>query len=193
VVELDTVRREWTLTDAEGNAVATVTDDRVTGRTLGAETGSTSWAEIEVELAGHGTPDVLDRIEAVLGRSGVHRSASASKLGRMLADRIPPAPARPAAGEDATAGNVVVAYLWEQADAIRTADPAIRRDVPDSVHAMRVACRRMRSTLQSFRALLDRERTDAVVAELRWLAGELGGARDLARSIPSTGCWPPLP
>ena len=51
--------------------------------------------------------------------------------------------------------------------------------LPDSVHAMRVACRRMRSTLQSFRALLDRERTDAVVAELRWLAGELGGARDL--------------
>ena len=179
VVELDTVRREWTLTDAEGNAVATVTDDRVTGRTLGAETGTTSWAEIEVELAGQGTPEVLDRIEAVLGRSGVHRSASASKLGRMLADRIPPAPARPAAGEDATAGNVVVAYLWEQADAIRTADPAIRRDVPDSVHAMRVACRRMRSTLQSFRALLDRERTDSVVVELRWLAGELGGARDL--------------
>ena len=73
----------------------------------------------------------------------------------------------------------MLAYLWEQADAIRAADPAIRRDVPDSVHAMRVACRRMRSTLQSFRALLDRERTDAVVAELRWLAGELGGARDL--------------
>jgi hypothetical protein len=58
VVELDTVRREWTLTDAEGNAVATVTDDRVTGHTLGAETGATSWAEIEVELAGHSTPDV---------------------------------------------------------------------------------------------------------------------------------------
>jgi CHAD domain-containing protein len=66
-----------------------------------------------------------------------------------------------------------------QADAIRATDPAIRRDVPDSVHAMWVACRRMRSTLRTFRTLLDRERTDAVVAELRWLAGELGGARDL--------------
>ncbi len=88
VVELDAVRREWTLTDAKGNTVAT--DDRVTGHTLGAETGATSWAEIEVELAGQGTLDVLDRIEAVLGRTGVHRSASASKLGRVLADRIPP-------------------------------------------------------------------------------------------------------
>jgi CHAD domain-containing protein len=44
---------------------------------------------------------------------------------------------------------------------------------------MRVACRRMRSTLQSFRTLLDRDRTDGLVAELRWLAGELGGSRDL--------------
>ena len=32
---------------------------------------------------------------------------------------------------------------------------------------------------QSFRALLDRSRTDDLVVELRWLAGELGGARDL--------------
>ena len=44
---------------------------------------------------------------------------------------------------------------------------------------MRVACRRMRSSFQSFRALLDRSRTDDLVVELRWLAGELGGARDL--------------
>jgi len=73
----------------------------------------------------------------------------------------------------------VLAYLWEQADAIRAADPQIRRDAPDSVHRIRVACRRMRSTLQSFQALLDRDRTDGLVAELRWLAGELGGARDL--------------
>ena len=132
-----------------------------------------------MELAEHGTPEVLDRIEEVLARAGVHRSASASKLGRVLADRIPPAPARPAARKDATAGEVVLAYLWEQADAIRAADPQIRRDAPDSVHGMRVACRRMRSTLQSFRTLLDRDRTDDLVAELRWLAGELGGARDL--------------
>jgi CHAD domain-containing protein len=73
----------------------------------------------------------------------------------------------------------VLAYLWEQADAIRAADPQIRQDAPDSVHSMRVACRRMRSTLQSFRTLLDRDGTDGLVAELRWLAGELGGSRDI--------------
>jgi CHAD domain-containing protein len=187
VAELDTVRREWTLTEAGGGAVATVTDDRVTGRTLVAQsdggTGVTTdplqWAEIEVELAEHGTPEVLDRIEEALARAGVQRSGSASKLGRVLADRVPAPPPRPVADADATAGDVVLAYIAAQADALRAADPQVRRDAPDAVHAMRVACRRMRSALQSYRALLDRAHTDDLVAELRWFAGELGGARDL--------------
>jgi CHAD domain-containing protein len=187
VVEVATVRREWTLTDDEGRAVATVTDDRVTGRTLengvsggsGMDTDTEEWAEIEVELAEHGTAVLLDRIEDALARAGVQRSASSSKLARVLADRIPEAPAPPRADPGASAGDVVLAYLHEQANALRATDPQVRRDASDGVHQMRVACRRMRSTLQSFRALLDRSRTDDLVVELRWLAGELGGARDL--------------
>ena len=187
VVELDTVREEWTLTDDRGEPVATVTDDRVTARHLdtGVERGTVvdteplEWAEIEVELAGNGTPEVLDRIEEALRAAGVQRSASASKLGRVLAGRVPPAPPRPVAGREATAGEVVLAYVTEQAETIRATDPLVRRDAPEAVHAMRVACRRMRSAFQSFRALLDRSRTDDLVAELRWFAGELGAARDL--------------
>lgn len=181
VVALDTERREWTLTDAAGDAVATVTDDRVTARTLPDDDGTDPlrWAEIEVELAEHGTADALDRVEEVLVAAGVHRSASASKLGRVLAGRVPAAPPRPVADAGATAGDVVLAYLAAQADAIRATDPLVRRGAGDGVHEMRVACRRMRSTLQTFRPLLDRARTDDLVAELRWFAGELGGARDL--------------
>ena len=74
---------------------------------------------------------------------------------------------------------MVLAYVGEQADAIRVTDPLVRRNAPDSVHAMRVACRRMRSTMQSFRVVLERDRTDHLVDELRWLASQLGGARDL--------------
>src|SRR5690349_10616276 len=85
----------------------------------------------------------------------------------------------PEAGRDATAGEVVLGYLAEQAAAIRATEPQVRRRADDAVHAMRVACRRMRSALQSFRMVLDRDRTDALVAELRWLAGQLGDARDL--------------
>jgi CHAD domain-containing protein len=177
VVELNTARREWTLADRDGNPLATVTAARVTGQTLSAPTGVTRWEEIEVELAEGGTPEVLDRIEQVLLDAGARRAGSWSKLGRVLADRLPPP--RPEVGEQATAGEVVLAYLAEQAEAMKTTDPRMRRGSPDSVHAMRVACRRMRSTMQSFRTVLDRDRTDALVAELRWLAGQLGGARDL--------------
>jgi CHAD domain-containing protein len=184
VVELATLRREWTLTDSDGRAVATITDDRVTGRILdeaeaGAETAAQRWAEIEVELTEHGTPRVLDRIERLLARADVHRSESSSKLARVLGDRVPTAVPPPAVGAGASVGAVVLAYLHEQADAIRLTDPQIRQNAQEGVHAMRVACRRMRSTLQSFRPLLDPSRTDWLVGELRWLAGELGGARDL--------------
>lgn len=203
VAEIDAVRQEWTLTDAQGETVATVTDDRVTARILGAgsaggttvDTEPLEWAEIEVELAGAGTPEVLDRIEDVLLRAGVHRSAAPSKLSRVLAERVPPAPPRPVAGPDATAGQVLLAYVAEQAETIRATDPQVRRDTPEGVHDMRVACRRMRSSFQSFRPLLDRGRTDDLVVELRWLAGELGGARDLevqeARIVADVAALPP--
>jgi len=54
----------------------------------------------------------------------------------------------------------------------------VRRDEPDSVHQMRVASRRLRSTLQSFGAVIPRPATAQLVAELRWLGGVLGEARD---------------
>jgi hypothetical protein len=64
-----------------------------------------------------------------------------STLARLLGERLPePAPAR-RPGSKATTGDVVLAYLREQAEAIRRVDPA--------VHQMRVAIRRMRSTLQA--------------------------------------------
>jgi len=54
-----------------------------------------------VELAEHGTPEVLDRIEQALLDAGAHRVEGWSKLGRVLADRLPPPPPRPVAGKDA--------------------------------------------------------------------------------------------
>lgn len=53
-----------------------------------------------------------------------------------------------------------------------------RTDAPDGVHKMRVASRRLRSALVTFRPLLQRERTDPLRSELKWIATELGGARD---------------
>ncbi|WP_055489993.1 CYTH and CHAD domain-containing protein [Streptomyces sp. TP-A0356] len=77
-----------------------------------------------------------------------------------------------------TAGDHVLSYVRAQRDAIVELDPAVRRDVPDSVHSMRVATRRLRSTFRSFGKVLDRRVTDPVADELKWLAGELGIDRD---------------
>ncbi|GAA2800911.1 hypothetical protein GCM10019017_53320 [Streptomyces showdoensis] len=54
----------------------------------------------------------------------------------------------------------------------------MRRGLPDAVHRMRVASRRLRSALTTYRKVLDRTVTDPVGEELKWLAGELGAARD---------------
>lgn len=177
VAELSTVRRLWLLTDGEGHDLVAVVDDHVTGRTLGEATETRTWREIEVELGDHGDTTLLDRLERRLDKAGIHRSDAPSKLARLLGQRLPQRPA--AAGRRSSLGAVVLAYLREQADAIRALDPAVRRDRPDAVHQMRVAIRRMRSTLAAYRALIPRAATRDLNGELAWLATVLGAARDL--------------
>ena len=76
------------------------------------------------------------------------------------------------------AGEVVLAYLDAQAAKLSVLDLAVRRDKPDAVHQMRVTVRRLRSTLQSFTSILSKAETEHVRAELKWLGGVLGAARD---------------
>lgn len=77
-----------------------------------------------------------------------------------------------------SAGDVVLAYLREQAEVLRALEPGVRRDEPDSVHQMRVAVRRLRSTLRTFGDVIGGPVADEVAGELRWLGTVLGGARD---------------
>jgi CHAD domain-containing protein len=118
-------------------------------------------------------------VERRLLKAGVHRSDARSKLARLLGDRLSAPKPAPRLGRRSTVGEVVLAYLREQADAIRWGDPAVRRDVPDAVHQMRVATRRMRSALQAYGTVVDRSAARELTDELKWLAGVLGGARDL--------------
>ncbi|MFE0702717.1 CHAD domain-containing protein [Streptomyces sp. NPDC058872] len=185
VVRLRSRRAVHHLTAPGGTLLAELSVDTVHAERLpGGETAD--WTEIEVELA-DGTEDetILDAIEKRLKKAGVRRSASPSKLARALeetggAGTAPDgAPAEPdAVPGPGTAGAAVLAYVREQVEVIVALDPAVRRDLPDAVHQMRVACRRLRSALTTYRKVLDRTATDPVGAELKWLAGELGAARD---------------
>jgi CHAD domain-containing protein len=193
VVRLRSARDVRDLVDAEGRLLAEVSVDAVRADRLTAGGGSAQWTEIEVELADGGDPDFLDKVDKRLRKAGVRPSRSASKLARALAETEPkrkkkgrpkarqdgkPASAASASAAPVTAGDHVLAYLRAQRDAIVQLDPAVRRDLPDSVHRMRVATRRMRSAFRSYDKVLDRAATDPIGEELKWLAGELGADRD---------------
>ncbi|MEU9306144.1 CYTH and CHAD domain-containing protein [Streptomyces sp. NPDC048256] len=180
VVRLRSSRDIRELVDARGRLLAEASVDAVRAdRQFGGE-GSAQWTEIEVELADGGDPVLLDKVEKRLRKAGVRPSKSASKLARALAETKGghPRPKDKGPAEPVTAGDHVLAYIRAQRDAIVELDPAVRRDAEESIHDMRVATRRLRSTFRSFRKVLDRKVTDPIAAELKWLAGELGVGRD---------------
>ncbi|MFE0190887.1 CHAD domain-containing protein [Streptomyces sp. NPDC058989] len=172
----------------------------------GGEPAEVRWREIEVELAGGGGggAGLLDEIGRALAAAGARPSSSASKLARALAE-TGQYPARPRKGgvegsgkgagkgsgkkskkskktekteKGRTAGDVVLRYVREQVRTIVALDPGVRRDLPDAVHQMRVATRRLRSAFRSYTKVLDRAATQPIGVELKWLAAELGVDRD---------------
>ncbi|MEU9172833.1 CYTH and CHAD domain-containing protein [Streptomyces sp. NPDC048420] len=177
VVRLRSDRDVRHLLDAEGRLLAEVSVDAVHAERLSGGVGDVQWTEIEVELADGGDPAFLDKVEKRLRKAGVRPSESASKLARALAETAPKKQS-PVTGDPVTAGDHVLAYVRAQRDAIVGLDPAVRQDAEDSVHSMRVATRRMRSTFKSYGKVLDRNVTDPIGDELKWLAGELGVDRD---------------
>lgn len=58
-------------------------------------------------------------------------------------------------------------------------DVLLRRRAPDALHQARVALRRLRSAISIFKEVVEDERSERLRDELKWLAGELGEARDL--------------
>ncbi|MFI5974872.1 CHAD domain-containing protein [Streptomyces sp. NPDC051452] len=178
VVRLRSARDVRHLVDAGGRLLAEASVDTVTADRLIGKGGSTQWTEIEVELADQADPAVLDRIDKHLRKAGVRPSTSPSKLVRALERTGGARPGHGRGAKPVTAGDHVLAYVREQRERILEYDPAVRRDVPDSVHQMRVATRRMRGTFRTFGKVLDPAVTDPIAAELKWLAGELGLDRD---------------
>lgn len=179
VVRLRSARDVHVLNGPDGEPLAEIGVDTVRAQRLHGGNRATAWTEIEVELADDGDPAFLDAVERRLRKAGIRPSASHSKLSRALAETSPRKkrqrehPASPR-----TAGDHVLTYVREQITDIVALDPAVRRGLPDSVHRMRVATRRLRSTFRTYRKILDRTVTDPVGVELKWLAAELGVDRD---------------
>ncbi|HTP16305.1 MAG TPA: CYTH and CHAD domain-containing protein [Streptosporangiaceae bacterium] len=187
VAAMRTSRGVLRLVDDAARTLAEIAADHVSARLPG-EPAEASWDELEVELV-TGDRELLTEIDARLRAAGARPAATATKLERALGERL--AAARQSAGgvdggaaagspltPQSPAGDVVLAYVRQQAAAVTRLDPLVRRDEPDAVHQMRVATRRARSVLQAFGEIIEREATRPLRGELKWLAAVLGQARD---------------
>jgi CHAD domain-containing protein len=76
--------------------------------------------------------------------------------------------------------ELVLDYLCTQIDELRAREPGVRIDSPDAVHRMRVATRRLRSSLATFGRLFSGAQAQHLRDELLWLGAVLGPVRDVA-------------
>ena len=174
-VRMTTQRTEWPLLAEDGTVLALVADDDVATEVIADPAAAQRWRELEVELV-DGDRALLRSVDKRLRKAGAAHSADLAKIVRALDGRWPDRPAP--AGPPGSAAAVVGDYMRAQRDAIVEYDPKVRRDEPDAVHKMRVATRRLRSTMKSYRPLWDRAATDHLRTELKWLADVLGRVRD---------------
>jgi CHAD domain-containing protein len=180
VATLRTTRRVVTLID--GAPAIEVVEDEVTATRTATPDDSETWREIEAEIL-EGDRDQLENVSAALFAAGAAEVKSASKLARALGDIGPmllpvPAEAKEKDVRKQSVSTVLAGLLATHVTSLVTQDRRVRRELPDSVHKMRVAARRLRATLRTFGPVLDSTKTDPIAAELRWLGEGLGAARD---------------
>lgn len=181
VVKLRTRRKGVRLHGHDGSPLAEVVDDEVSvldGRKIAAR-----FREIEIELAEKVSPDVAAAVRARLESAGAGRPDPTPKHVRALGPRAATPPqvgsAAESSGEVTPAVELVSGALSASTARLIIHDPRVRLGLdPEDVHQARVATRRLRADLRTFRTLLDPDWTSELRAGLRWLGGELGAVRD---------------
>ena len=187
VARIRTVRRTSRLVASDGSVLAELADDRVEGLPAQLDAEPRRWREWEVELR-NGDVELLDEVEELLAVHGVQRSQAQRKLALVLGAEPAVEVAVPGkVTKKSPASQLVHRWIVEQVREIELLDPVIRQREPEGVHGMRKACRRLRAALATFRPLVERELTDPVRDELRWLARSLGAARDDAVVVERIG------
>jgi CHAD domain-containing protein len=179
VASLSTLRRRVQLKNREGTLLAEVVDDDVS--VIQGLRVQSRFREVEVELKDQSAERLLDPILARLRGAGAADDDQSSKLVRALGARATAVPeVDPLALSSAsTAGELVRHVIAVSVASLMRHDPGVRLgDDLEDVHRARVATRRLRSQLRTFRTLLDTEWANALREDLRWLGGGLGSVRD---------------
>jgi CHAD domain-containing protein len=180
VARLLTRRDRVVLRDPQGDALGEIADDEVS--VLDGPRLVARFRELEVELGESAPSGTVDALLARLRAAGSGPPHPVSKIVRALGPRAqeppdlqePPEPRR-----DADTREIVRAAFVSAVARIVACDPAVRLgDDPEDIHKMRVATRRLRSDLRTFRKVLDDHWSEPLRAELKWLGGLLGEVRD---------------
>jgi len=182
VVELRTNRTPHVFFSDDGIALIELVDDVVQVLDRSGAVVSV-FREIEVELQ---APDsqlanqVMSAARDALIAAGATPS-SMSKAASALGPRASaPAdvPELPMPSPSGMAADAIRATIASHVRDLVFADVAVRRNLPDAVHQVRVSARRLRSVLRTFEPLLNRGWSAGLSEELAWLADEMGLIRD---------------
>jgi CHAD domain-containing protein len=176
VARLVTQTVETVLLDAAGTQVARLVDE-----TVSVYSGPRITQRFrEIDLFSE-SDSVLDAIAARFQAAGAQPAAPRALVARALGlvGSPPPELATVTLTATATAGDVVRRAFTSSVIRLLRHDPGVRLGVDaEDVHQARVATRRLRSDLRTFQPLLDRDWTNTLRDELRWLGSELGMVRD---------------
>ncbi len=179
VARLQTRRTAIEVRDGLGRSIAQVTDDEVSvmdGRRV-----ATRFREVEVELDPSTSSEVAETLVARLREAGAGPVDNVPKLRRALGHRADDAAdvVIEDVDEDATVADVVRRALAVSAVRLLRHDPGVRvGEDPEEVHQARVATRRLRSDLRTFRDVLDPAWASPLRDELKRLGSALGAVRD---------------
>jgi CHAD domain-containing protein len=176
---LNSVRTRVVL-QQHGVRVAEIVDDEVSvldGARLAAR-----FREIEAEFTDDASDDLVHAVTRRLRGAGAGDPDPVPKIVRALGPRAldPPDLVPPPSLDFASTPIEVLraAITWSTIRLVEH-DPIVRIGVdPEGVHQARVATRRMRSDLRTFRNFVDPDWDAALRDELKWLGQLLGAVRD---------------
>lgn len=173
---ITTTRAVQLLCGHDDAVLAEFSDDQVTTWSAG-NSGSAPieqhWREWELELRPTAAADteLLDQLGSRLRKAGAMPARYGSKLARALGTASPDKSRYRSA-------DPLRRAVAEQIDGLLVWDRAVRADVDDAVHQMRVTARRIRSLLQSAQESFGLSDDARILDDLRELGGVLGIARD---------------
>ncbi len=177
VARLTTQRRRLELRDREERPLAEIDDDLVNI----AEPLQEQFRQIEVEWTGEAKPKLRKAVLDRLARAGARPGPATPKVFRALglADGAKADVEVPHLDRRSTMRDVVAASIAGATRTLIERDPGVRLggDI-EHVHKARVATRRLRSDLRTFRTLLDADWVRQMRIDLRLPASALGEVRD---------------